>query len=80
MVIVERHDLREDETIITPYYMRQLLQYGIKLGQSQKGEASPEDLLLEAEVCCVCRVVYFLSLTVEQRLVAELKALQLSAP
>lgn len=39
-----------DETIINPYYMRQLLQYGIKLGATQ-GETMDQDALLrEAEV------------------------------
>ncbi|KAI0004467.1 kinase-like domain-containing protein [Russula compacta] len=52
-------ELAEDETIINPYYMRQLLQYGIRLGQQQNSaDMSPEDLLREAT-----------------RLVAELKAI-----
>lgn len=43
--------LAEDETIINPYYMRQLLQYGIRLGQQQHStDLSPEDLLREATV------------------------------
>lgn len=43
--------LAEDETIINPYYMRQLLQYGIRLGQQQNSaDMSPEDLLREATV------------------------------
>ncbi|KAJ7044077.1 kinase-like domain-containing protein [Mycena alexandri] len=41
--------LAENETIITPYYMSQLLKYGINLGQSQDTDASPEALLKEAE-------------------------------
>lgn len=40
-----------DETVINPYYMRQLLEYGIKLGQAQNTDMSPERLLREAEVC-----------------------------
>ncbi|KAF9013500.1 kinase-like domain-containing protein [Cyathus striatus] len=52
--------LAADETIINPYYMRQLLQYGIKLGEMQNSSAvDPDTLLREAE-----------------RLVAELKAVQ----
>jgi serine/threonine-protein kinase TTK/MPS1 len=44
-------ELAEDETIINPYYMRQLLQYGIRLGQQQNSaDLSPEDLLREATV------------------------------
>lgn len=49
--------LAENETIITPYYMSQLLKYGINLGQSQDTDASPEALLKEAEVrvgACLC--------------------------
>lgn len=43
--------LAPDETIINPYYMRQLLTYGIKLGQqTQNGDMDPDDLLKEAEV------------------------------
>ncbi|KDQ62396.1 hypothetical protein JAAARDRAFT_121881 [Jaapia argillacea MUCL 33604] len=38
-----------DEAVINPYYMRQLLQYGIKLGRSHPDEMDPEDLLREAE-------------------------------
>jgi serine/threonine-protein kinase TTK/MPS1 len=41
--------LAPDETIINPYYMRQLLQYGIKVGQSQSAEVDPEELLRDAE-------------------------------
>jgi len=55
--------LAQDETIINPYYMRQLLTYGIKLGQQQQNaEMDPDELLKEAEVCtylfphCVCSV------------------------
>ncbi|KAK2465247.1 hypothetical protein APHAL10511_002601 [Amanita phalloides] len=50
--------LARDETIINPYYMRQLLEYGIKLGkESKNSELNSEALLREAE-----------------RLVAELKS------
>ncbi|KAF8208902.1 kinase-like domain-containing protein [Mycena galopus ATCC 62051] len=41
--------LSEKETIITPYYMAQLLQYGIGLGRDQSTDCSPEALLKEAE-------------------------------
>jgi len=52
--------LASDETIINPYYMKQLLEYGIKLGQqAQAGDIDPAHLMKEAE-----------------RLVAELKALE----
>ena len=43
--------LEPDETVINPFYMRQLLEYGIKLGVSQGGDMDPESLLREAEVC-----------------------------
>jgi len=47
----QKPELAEDETIINPYYMRQLLQYGIRLGQQQNSaNMSPEDLLREATV------------------------------
>ena len=42
--------LESDESIINPFYMRQLLEYGIKLGLSQSGDIDPESLLREAEV------------------------------
>jgi hypothetical protein len=43
--------LAQDETIINPYYMKQLLEYGIKLGQqAQSGEIDQEYLAKEAEV------------------------------
>jgi hypothetical protein len=43
--------LAHDETIINPYYMRQLLEYGIILGKEGKSTAlSSEALLREAEV------------------------------
>lgn len=43
--------LAQDETIINPYYMRQLLSYGIKLGQQQQNvDMDPDELLKEAEV------------------------------
>ncbi|KAG6333000.1 hypothetical protein ID866_6091 [Astraeus odoratus] len=52
--------LARDETIINPYYMKQLLEYGIKLGrQAQSGDIDPGYLAKEAE-----------------RLVQELKALE----
>ncbi|KAG6903125.1 hypothetical protein C0995_004672 [Termitomyces sp. Mi166 len=38
-----------DETVINPYYMRQLLEYGIKLGQAKNTDMTPERLLREAE-------------------------------
>ncbi|KAJ7134580.1 kinase-like domain-containing protein [Mycena epipterygia] len=41
--------LTDKETIITPYYMAQLLQYGIGLGQAQNTDSSPDALLKEAE-------------------------------
>jgi serine/threonine-protein kinase TTK/MPS1 len=58
-------ELAEDETIINPYYMRQLLQYGIRLGQQQNSaDMSPEDLLREATVrllilisLCLCEIL-----------------------
>lgn len=40
--------LASDETIINPYYMKQLLEYGIKLGK-QSGNIDPENLAKEAE-------------------------------
>ncbi|KAJ8454299.1 hypothetical protein ONZ45_g19359 [Pleurotus djamor] len=42
--------LKPDETIINPHYMRQLLQYGIKLGQSGGAEMDAATLLRDAEV------------------------------
>ncbi|KAG6811634.1 hypothetical protein H0H92_006504 [Tricholoma furcatifolium] len=39
-----------DETVINPYYMRQLLEYGIKLGQSKNTDMSQEQLLQDAEL------------------------------
>ena len=48
-------ELAQDETIINPYYMRQLLSYGIKLGQQrQNADMDPDELLKEAEVCSFC--------------------------
>ncbi|KAF7324287.1 Serine/threonine-protein kinase mph1 [Mycena sanguinolenta] len=41
--------LSETETIITPYYMAQLLQYGMGLGKAQDTDLSPEALMKEAE-------------------------------
>jgi hypothetical protein len=47
----QKPELAEDETIINPYHMHQLLQYGICLGQQQNSaNMSPEDLLREATV------------------------------
>lgn len=47
----KKPELAEDETIINPYYMRQLLQYGIRLGQSQNSaDMNADDLLREATV------------------------------
>lgn len=42
--------LEPDESIINPFYMRQLLEYGIKLGSSQTADMDPDSLLREAEV------------------------------
>ena len=42
--------LEPDESIINPFYVRQLLEYGIKLGVSQNGEINPDSLLRDAEV------------------------------
>ena len=43
--------LAHDETIINPYYMRQLLEYGMILGKEGKSTSlSSEALLREAEV------------------------------
>ncbi|KAF8158393.1 hypothetical protein B0H34DRAFT_454137 [Crassisporium funariophilum] len=41
--------LGPEDVIINPYYMRQLLQYGIKLGETQNGAMDDEALLREAE-------------------------------
>jgi len=41
--------LAPDETVINPYYMRQLLQYGIKLGQTQGAGMDNDQLLRDAE-------------------------------
>lgn len=49
--------LAADETIINPYYMRQLLQYGIKLGESQSTAMDAESLLREAEVCVIISTI-----------------------
>jgi len=48
--------LAVDETVINPYYMRQLLQYGIKLGEEQSSDMGPEALLREAEVRVIVAV------------------------
>lgn len=59
----QKPKLAEDETIINPYYMRQLLQYGIRLGQQQNsGDLSPEDLLREATVRLFHMVFPYLSI------------------
>lgn len=59
-VPLAKPQLAQDETVINPYYMKQLLEYGIKLGQqAQSGAIDQEYLAKEAE-----------------RLVAELKALE----
>lgn len=42
--------LGENETIINPYYMRQLLQYGMKMGEAHGGSMDSEALQKEAEV------------------------------
>ena len=59
----QKPKLAEDETIINPYYMRQLLQYGIRLGQQQNSkDLSPEDLLREATVRLLHVVFPYLSI------------------
>jgi hypothetical protein len=55
-----KKQLAADETVINPYYMRQLLQYGIKLGEAQN-DMGPEELLREAEVRC--EAVYSLEMS-----------------
>jgi serine/threonine-protein kinase TTK/MPS1 len=45
--------LAADETIINPYYMRQLLEYGIKLGLSGTAPSTEEELQRDSEVCRV---------------------------
>jgi serine/threonine-protein kinase TTK/MPS1 len=42
--------LSHDETIINPYYMAQLLNYGIKIGRGSAAEMSEEEIMREAEV------------------------------
>ncbi|KAJ3564564.1 hypothetical protein NP233_g8215 [Leucocoprinus birnbaumii] len=42
-------ELGEDETVINSHYMKQLLQYGIKLGTEQGGNMDADALLREAE-------------------------------
>lgn len=50
--------LASDETIINPYYMKQLLEYGIKLGQqAQASDIDPAHLVKEAEVGTSQRVM-----------------------
>jgi hypothetical protein len=41
--------LAENETIIDPFYMQQLLEYGISLGQGQQGVMDDEKIIKEAE-------------------------------
>jgi hypothetical protein len=69
--------LAGDETIINPYYMKQLLEYGIKLGQqAQAGDIDPAHLAKEAEVGARHVCVKQFPDSGLQRLVAELKALE----
>lgn len=71
--------LASDETIINPYYMKQLLEYGIKLGQqAQAGDIDPAHLMKEAEVSTrsFYATVPNSRCSSLQRLVAELKALE----
>ena len=42
--------LKEDETIINPHYMRQLLQYAIRCAQEGRYRMSEEEEIHEAEV------------------------------
>ena len=42
--------LGEKETVIDPYYMQQLLQYGISLGQQNTSDIDAAGILEEAEV------------------------------
>lgn len=42
--------LAPDETIINPHYMRQLLQYGIRLGQTGDANLDDDALMQDAEV------------------------------
>ncbi|KAJ6619433.1 kinase-like domain-containing protein [Mycena sp. CBHHK59/15] len=42
--------LKEDETVINPYFMRQLLEYGMNLGKNQSGPVDEDHLLKEATV------------------------------
>lgn len=50
-VPLAKPQLAQDETVINPYYMKQLLEYGIKLGQqAQSGDIDQEYLAKEAEV------------------------------
>lgn len=39
--------LGEDETVINPFYMKQLLEYGIRLGQDPKGKEATQEFLEE---------------------------------
>lgn len=48
-------ELRHDETIINPHYMRQLLMYGLKMGTDKGMEGwSDERMAAEAEVRKAC--------------------------
>jgi serine/threonine-protein kinase TTK/MPS1 len=43
--------LTPDETVINPHYMRQLLEYGIRLGQkSPNADVPPDQLFKDADV------------------------------
>ncbi|TDL17877.1 Pkinase-domain-containing protein [Rickenella mellea] len=42
-------ELKDDETVINPYYMRQLLQYAIRVAREGKREMSDEEQMKEAE-------------------------------
>lgn len=42
--------LGEDETIINSFYMKQLLLYGIKLGQALGANITDDQLLQESQV------------------------------
>jgi serine/threonine-protein kinase TTK/MPS1 len=49
--------LKEDETVINPYYMRQLLEYGISLGANNP-KMSEEQLDVESRVCRFISLLY----------------------
>ena len=48
--IVVKDYLGQDETIINPFYMKQLLLYGIKLGQALGNNITDDQLLQESQV------------------------------